>query len=86
VISHHDIQLASSALLIDFYEMENQKSFQANSQRSIPVKSTEFSGPDIHRAVEDYRVKNILLITGQPDQRLSALLSILLGYEASLHD
>ena len=33
-------------------------------------------GPDTQRAVEDYQVKNKLPATGQPDQRLNALLGI----------
>jgi hypothetical protein len=33
-------------------------------------------GPDTHRAIEDYQVKNKLPATGQPDQGLSALLGI----------
>jgi hypothetical protein len=33
-------------------------------------------GPDTQRAVEDYQVENKLPVTGQPDQRLSALLGI----------
>jgi Putative peptidoglycan binding domain len=33
-------------------------------------------GPDTRRAVEDYQVENKLPITGQPDQRLNALLGI----------
>jgi hypothetical protein len=31
-------------------------------------------GPDTHRAIEDYQVKNKLPVTGQPDQGLNALL------------
>jgi len=33
-------------------------------------------GPDTHRAIEDYQVKNKLPVTGQPDQGLNALLGI----------
>jgi hypothetical protein len=33
-------------------------------------------GPDTKRAVEDYQVENKLPVTGQPDQRLNALLGI----------
>jgi hypothetical protein len=33
-------------------------------------------GPDTQRAVEDYQLKNKLPITGQPDQKLNALLGI----------
>jgi hypothetical protein len=33
-------------------------------------------GPDTQRAVEDYQVENNLPVTGQPDQRLNALLGI----------
>jgi peptidoglycan hydrolase-like protein with peptidoglycan-binding domain len=33
-------------------------------------------GPDTQRAVEDYQVENKLPATGQPDQRLNALLGI----------
>jgi hypothetical protein len=33
-------------------------------------------GPDTQRAVEDYQVQNKLPVTGQPDQRLNALLGI----------
>jgi Putative peptidoglycan binding domain len=33
-------------------------------------------GPDTRRAVEDYQVENKLPVTGQPDQRLNALLGI----------
>jgi Putative peptidoglycan binding domain len=33
-------------------------------------------GPDTQRAVEDYQVENKLPVTGQPDQRLNALLGI----------
>jgi hypothetical protein len=66
--------------------MKTQQSIQTNFKKSISVSSTEASGPDTNRAIEDYQGKNILPITGQPDQRLNALLSILSGYEASLHD
>jgi hypothetical protein len=66
--------------------MKTQKSIETNSKRFLPVWSTESSGPDAHRAVDDYLVKTILPITGQPDQRLKALLSILFGYQASLYD
>jgi hypothetical protein len=66
--------------------MKTQKSIQTNFKRSMPVRSTETSGPDTNRAVDDYQGKNMLPINGQPDQRLNALLSILSGYEASLHD
>jgi hypothetical protein len=86
VIGHHDIQLAPSALLINFDGVKTEESIQTNSKRSMAVRSTESSAPDTHRAVEAYWLKNELPITGQPDQRLNALLDILLGYEASLHD
>jgi peptidoglycan hydrolase-like protein with peptidoglycan-binding domain len=33
-------------------------------------------GPDTHRAIEDYQVKNKLPVTGQPDQTLNAFLGI----------
>jgi Putative peptidoglycan binding domain len=33
-------------------------------------------GPDTQRAVEDYQLENKLPVTGQPDQRLNALLGI----------
>jgi hypothetical protein len=33
-------------------------------------------GPDTQRAVEDYQVENKLPVTGQPDQRVNALLGI----------
>jgi hypothetical protein len=33
-------------------------------------------GPDTRRALEDYQVENKLPVTGQPDQRLNALLGI----------
>jgi Putative peptidoglycan binding domain len=33
-------------------------------------------GPDTQRAIEDYQVENKLPVTGQPDQRLNALLGI----------
>jgi hypothetical protein len=33
-------------------------------------------GPDTQRAVEDYQVRNKLPVTGQPDQKLNALLGI----------
>ena len=33
-------------------------------------------GPDTERAVEDYQIKSKLPVTGQPDQRLNALLGI----------
>jgi len=66
--------------------MKTQKSVQTNSKRSIPVRSTESSGPDAYRAIEDYQVKNKLPISGQPKQKLNALLDILSGYQASLND
>jgi hypothetical protein len=86
VIGYHGIQLASFVLVIEFNDMKAQKSMQTNFKRSIPIMSTEISGSDTNRAVEDYQGKNMWPITGQPDQRLNALLSILSGYEASLHD
>jgi hypothetical protein len=66
--------------------MKTQKSIQTTFKKSISLSSTDASGPDTNRAIEDYRGKNILPITGQPEQRLNALLSIISGYEASLHD
>jgi peptidoglycan hydrolase-like protein with peptidoglycan-binding domain len=33
-------------------------------------------GPDTKRAVKDYQVENKLPVTGQPDQRLNALLGM----------
>ena len=33
-------------------------------------------GPDTQRALEDYQVENKLPVTGQPDQRLNALLGV----------
>ena len=86
MIGYHGIQLASSALLIEFNDMKTQKSIQTNYNKSIPIMSTETSGPNTNRAAEDYQGKNMSPIAGQPDQRLNALLSILSGYEASLHD
>jgi hypothetical protein len=86
VIAYHGIQLALSNLLTELNSMKSQKPIQTNFNGSIQVGSTETSGSDTNRADEDYWGKNILAITSQPDQRLNALLSILSGYEASLHD
>jgi hypothetical protein len=86
VIAYHGIQLALHLLLIEPNGMKPQQSIQTNFKKSISISSTDTSGPDTNQAIEDYGGKNILPITGQPDQRLNAFLSILSGYEASLHD
>jgi hypothetical protein len=55
------------------------RSVQAALQR-LGVYSGQVDGilgPDTQRAVEDYQVENKLPVTGQPDQRLNALLGIL---------
>jgi hypothetical protein len=86
VIDHQDIQLALCGLLTEPNDMKTQKSIQTNSKRSVPIGATKSSGPDAHRAVEDYRTENMLPIISQPDQRLNVLLNILVGYQASLHN
>jgi hypothetical protein len=86
VIAYHGIQLALPVRLIELNDVKTQQSIQTNFKKSISINSTDTSGPDTNRAIEDYGDKNILPITGQPDQRLNAFLSILSGYEASLHD
>jgi hypothetical protein len=81
MIGHHDIQLSPSALLMKLGGMKTEKSIQTDSKRSVPLSPKETSAP---QSVDDYRVKNMLPITGQQEQRLNVLLGILVGYQASL--
>jgi hypothetical protein len=86
LIGHHDIQLASSGLLIEPSNMKTQTSAQINSKGSILVRSKESFERETHPAIDDCWVTSTLPISGKPDRRLNALLDILFGYEASLHD
>ena len=73
------IQMPQSSGRYNFQFSDNEiRSVQA-ALRRLGIYSGQVDGilgPDTHRAVEDYQVKNKLPVTGQPDQRLNALLGI----------
>jgi hypothetical protein len=83
MIGHHDIQLSPSALLMKLGGMNTEKSIQTDSMRSVPLSPKETSAS---QSVDDYRVKSMLPITGQQEQRLNVLLGILVGYQTSLQN
>jgi hypothetical protein len=73
------IQMPQSSARYNFQFSDNEiRSVQA-ALRRLTIYSGQVDGilgPDTHRAIEDYQVKNKLPVTGQPDQRLNALLGI----------
>jgi Putative peptidoglycan binding domain len=73
------IQMPQSAGRYNFQFSDNEiRSVQA-ALRRLGIYSGQVDGilgPDTRRAVEDYQVENKLPVTGQPDQRLNALLGI----------
>jgi hypothetical protein len=73
------IQMPQSSGRYNFQFSDNEiRSVQA-ALRRLGIYSGQVDGilgPDTHRAVEDYQIKNKLPVTGQPDQRLNALLGI----------
>jgi hypothetical protein len=73
------IQMPQSSARYNFQFSDNEiRSVQA-ALRRLAIYSGQVDGilgPETHRAIEDYQVKNKLPVTGQPDQRLNALLGI----------
>ena len=73
------IQMSQSSARYNFQFSDNEiRSVQA-ALRRLTIYSGQVDGilgPDTHRAIEDYQIKNKLPVTGQPDQRLNALLGI----------
>jgi putative peptidoglycan binding protein len=73
------IQMPQSRGRFNFQFSDNEiRSVQA-ALRRLGIYSGQVDGilgPDTQRAVEDYQVENKLPVTGQPDQRLNALLGI----------
>jgi hypothetical protein len=73
------IQMPQSSARYNFQFSDNEiRSVQA-ALRRLTIYSGQVDGilgPDTHRAIEDYQIKNKLPVTGQPDQRLNALLGI----------
>jgi hypothetical protein len=73
------IQMPQSTGRDNFQFTDNEiRSVQA-ALRRLGIYSGQVDGilgPDTQRAVEDYQVENKLPVTGQPDQRLNALLGI----------
>jgi len=73
------IQRPQSSGRYNFQFSDNEiRSVQA-ALRRLGIYSGQVDGilgPDTHRAIEDYQVKNKLPVTGQPDQGLDALLGI----------
>ena len=73
------IQMPQSFARYNFQFSDNEiRSVQATLRR-LAIYSDQVDGilgPDTHRAIKDYQVKKKLPVTGQPDQRLNALLGI----------
>jgi hypothetical protein len=73
------IQMPQSSGRYNFQFSDNEiRSVQA-ALRRLGIYSGQVDGilgPDTHRAIEDYQVKNKLPVTGQPDQTLNAFLGI----------
>ena len=73
------IQMPQSSHRYNFQFSDNEiRSVQA-ALRRLGIYSGQVDGilgPDTHQAIEDYQGKNRLPVTGQPDQRLNALLGI----------
>jgi Putative peptidoglycan binding domain len=73
------VQMPQSSGRYNFQFSDHEiRSVQA-ALRRIGIYSGQVDGilgPDTRRAVEDYQVENKLPVTGQPDQRLNALLGI----------
>jgi peptidoglycan hydrolase-like protein with peptidoglycan-binding domain len=72
-------QMPQSSGRYNFQFSDNEiRSVQA-ALRRLGIYSGQVDGilgPDTQRALEDYQVDNKLPVTGQPDQRLNALLGI----------
>ena len=73
------IQMPQSSGRYNFQFSDNEiRSVQA-ALRRLGIYSGQVDGilgPDTHRAIEDYQVKNKLPVTGQPDRGLNALLGL----------
>jgi hypothetical protein len=73
------IQMPQSSGRYNFQFSDNEiRSVQA-ALRRLGIYSGQVDGilgPDTRQALEDYQVENKLPVTGQPDQRLNALLGI----------
>jgi peptidoglycan hydrolase-like protein with peptidoglycan-binding domain len=73
------IQMPQSSGRYNFQVSNNQIRAVQAALRRLGIYSGQVDGilgPDTHRAVEDYQIKSKLPVTGQPDQRLNALLGI----------
>ncbi len=78
-LSEYAVRMKQSSRRYNFQFSDNEiRSVQA-ALRRLGIYSGQVDGilgPDTHRAIEDYQVKNKLPVTGQPDQGLNALLGI----------
>jgi Putative peptidoglycan binding domain len=73
------IQMPQSAGRYNFQFSDHEIRSVQGALRRLGIYSGQVDGilgPDTRRAVEDYQVDNKLPVTGQPDQRLNALLGI----------
>jgi hypothetical protein len=73
------IQMPQSGGRYNFQFSDNEIRSVQVALRRLGIYSGQVDGilgPDTQRAVEDYQVKNKLPVTGQPDQKLNALLGI----------
>jgi hypothetical protein len=73
------IQMPHSTRRYNFQFSDNEIRSAQAALRRLGIYSGQVDGilgPDTQRAIEDYQVKNKLPVTGQPDQRLNALLGI----------
>jgi Putative peptidoglycan binding domain len=73
------LQMPQSSARYNFQFSDNEiRSVQATLRR-LGIYSGQIDGilgPETERAIQDYQAKNKLPVTGQPDQRLNALLGI----------
>jgi hypothetical protein len=73
------IQMPQSSGRYNFQFSDNEVRSVQSALRRLGIYSGQVDGilgPDTHRAIEDYQVKNKLPVTGQPDQTLNAFLGI----------
>jgi hypothetical protein len=73
------IQMPQSSLRYNFQFSDNEIRSAQAALRRLGIYSGQVDGilgPDTRRAIKDYQGRNKLPVTGQPDQRLNALLGI----------
>jgi hypothetical protein len=73
------IQMPQSSSRYNFQFSDNEIRSVQVALRRLGIYSGQVDGilgPETQRAVEDYQVQNKLPVTGQPDQKLNALLGI----------